>query len=152
MKKIFIYYSLTGNGNLLASKLEKCNIDIRKVLSKDKMPKNKIGMILTGGFLAGINHKSKLLDFDSDISDYDEVIIGSPIWNGRLSCPINTVLDKMLLNNKKITFIFYSGSGSSPKASMKVKSIYPNAKIIDVKEPKANKNEITKLIKLIEGE
>ena len=152
MKRIFIYYSLTGNGDVLASYLKKSNIEVRKVLTKDKMPKNKFGMILTGGFLAGINHKSELIDFNDDINNYEEIIIGSPIWNGRLSCPINSVLDTLSLENKKITFIFYSGSGKAPKAKLKVKSYFPDAKVINIKEPKNNKNEIVNVIKLIESE
>ena len=75
MKKIFIYYSLTGNGDFIASKLEKNDVDIRKIKSKDKMPKSFFFKILIGGFLASINHKSKLIDFDNDIKSYDEIII-----------------------------------------------------------------------------
>ena len=147
MKKIFIYYSLTGNGDLVADKLKKDNVDIRKVYAKDKMPKSFTGRILTGGFLSTINYKAKLINFDNNIKDYDEIIIGSPIWNARLSTPINTVLDKLDLTNKKITFIFYSGSGTSPKATEKIQRLYKDAKIIDIQEPKKNPESLNKLIK-----
>ena len=138
MKKIFIYYSHSGNGDVVADYLKKKNIDIRKVLASDEISKNKILSIIEGGFLASINHKSKLIDFNDNIDKYKEIIIGSPIWNGRLSCPINTVLNKLELKNKIITFILYSGSGKSSKATNKLKKIYPNCKIIDIKEPKHN--------------
>ena len=142
MMRIFIYYSLTGNGDLVAKYYEANNADIRKVIVKDKVPKSFFGKIFLFGFLAGINHKSKLVNFDNNIRDYDEVIIGSPIWNDRLSCPINTVLDNILLNDRKLTFVFYSGSGTSSKAEKKVKKLYPNAKIINLKEPLKNENYI----------
>lgn len=145
MKKIFIYYSLSGNGDVVANYLKEKKIDTRKVIMKDKMPKSYIGQILTGGFLAGINHKSKLSNFDSNISDYDEIIIGSPIWNGRLSCPINTVLDEIILDNKKISFILYSGSGTAPKAEKIIKDRYGNIDIIILKEPKKNVKELNKI-------
>ena len=138
MKKIFIYYSLTGNGDVVADYLKKKKIDIRKVEDKEELSKNKILRILQGGFLAGINHKTKLINFDSNIDKYKEIIIGSPIWNGRLSCPINTVIDKLDLSNKKITFILYSGSGKAPKTDKKLKSLYKNINIIHIKEPKNN--------------
>ena len=93
---------------------------------------------MTGGFLAGIGHKSKLINFDNDIRDYDEIIIGSPIWNGRLSCPINSVLDNLDLNNKRLTFILYSGSGEAPKVNEKLSQKFPQSKIIHLKEPKSN--------------
>ena len=139
MKKIFIYYSFTGNGDVVSHYLKDKGIDIRKVTPKKPLPQNRILSILTGGFLAGINHKDELINFDSNISKYDEVIIGSPIWNGRLSCPINTVLDKIDLHNKKISFILYSGSGDAPKTSKMLKEKYPNSTIIHLKEPKKNK-------------
>ena len=138
MKKIFIYYSLSGNGEVVAKYLKENKIDIRKVNTSEELPQNFILRILSGGFLAGINHKDKLIDFDNDIKDYDEIIIGSPIWNGRLSCPINTVLDEIDLKNKKIVFILYSGSGKAPKAEKKLIEKYEKVKIVNLKEPRSN--------------
>lgn len=138
MKKIFIYYSLTGNGDKVANHLMSKGIDIRKVLLKKPFPTSKFGSIMKGGFLATINHKSKLLDFNSDISSYDEIIIGSPIWNSRLSCPINTVLSKIDSDNKKLTFILYSASGKDNKAMERIKELYKDAKIINLLEPNQN--------------
>ena len=106
MKKVFIYYSLTGNGDEIAKILENKKYDIRKVETNEILPKNFILRILTGGYKAMIKYEDKLIDFDSDIEDYDEIIIGSPIWNNRLSSPINTVLKELKLNNKKITFYY----------------------------------------------
>lgn len=138
MKRIFIYYSLSGNGDLIANYLKSKKIDIRKIKTSEELPKNFVLRILTGGFLAGINHKDKLIDFNNNIEKYDEIIIGSPIWNGRLSCPINTVLDKINLSNKKVTFILYSGSGNAPKTVKKLNKKYENIKIISLREPKIN--------------
>ena len=145
MKKVFIYYSLTGNGDEIAKILENKKYDIRKVETNEILPKNFILRILTGGYKAMIKYEDKLIDFDSDIEDYDEIIIGSPIWNNRLSSPINTVLKELKLNNKKITFILYSGSGKAKKATELINKTYPNSKIIDLKEPIKNKEELNKL-------
>ena len=143
-KKIFIYYSLTGNGDEVASCLKSKGYDIRKIITKEPLPNNYIFRILAGGYKAMINYEDKLLDFNQDISEYDEVIVGSPIWNSRLSSPINTVLNILDLKNKNITFILYSGSGKSPKATERLKKEYPNSKIIDLKEPRINKEELKK--------
>ena len=136
--KIFIYYSLSGNGDKIANYLMQKGIDTRKVLLEKDMPKSRAGSILKGGFLASINYKSKLKDFNDNIDSYDEVIIGSPIWNSRLSSPINTVLSKLDLSNKKVTFILYSASGKDNKAMNKINKIYPNANIINLCEPSKN--------------
>ena len=145
--KIFIYYSLTGNGDEIANYL-KGKTDIRKVEvdKKDILPKNMFFRIMTGGFKALINYKDKLVNFDNDISKYSDIIIGSPVWNGKLSSPINSVLDKLDLSNKKVTFILYSGSGSS-RVDDELKTKY-NAKVINIKEPKKDKESIKNIVKI----
>lgn len=147
MKKLFIYYSLSGNGDVVADYLKDKNIDIRKVIMKDKMPKSYILQILKGGFLAGINYKARLSNFDNNIDSYDELIIGSPIWNGRLVPAINTVLDNINLDKKKVSFILYCGSGKAPKAEKMLRDRYGDIDIVIIKEPKKNKEEIEKNIK-----
>lgn len=151
MKKLFIYYSLTGNGDVVADYLSKHNVDIRKVITKKKMPKSFALRIMSGGFKASINYKDKLKDFDNNINDYGEIIIGTPIWNDRLSSPINTVLSKLNLTNKKLTFILYSGSGKSEHATNKIKALYKDANIINITEPLKHKDEVIKSLKNIIG-
>ena len=145
MKKIFIYYSLTGNGDIVAEYLNKKGYDIRKVITKEPLPNNFILRILSGGFKATINHKDKLIDFNNDIKKYDKVVIGSPIWNSKISSPINTVLNNLDLKNKKLDFIFYSGSNKYNKITKYLNKKYPNSKIIHLKEPKKNKEELKRI-------
>ena len=146
-KRIFIYYSLSGNGDLVADYLSKKDIDIKKVEvdKKNKLTNNMFLRIVVGGFKALINYKDVLVNFDDNIQMYDEVIIGSPIWNSRLSSPINSVLDKINLKNKKVTFILYSGSGTSKKATEKINKLFSNAFIINIKEPIKNCKELEKI-------
>ena len=149
MKKIFIYYSLTGNGDIVADYLKSKNYDIRKVETSEVLPNNFILRILTGGYKAMINYEDRLNNFNNDISDYDEVVIGSPIWNSRLSSPINTMLKELNLKDKKVSFVFYSGSGKSKKATEFINKNYIGSKVINIKEPLKNKNELKKLELLI---
>ncbi len=144
MKKLFIYYSLTNNGDIVADTLKKKGYEIRKVISKSKYPKNKFLMIMMGGYKATFNKKDKLLDFNKDINNYDKVIIGSPIWNDRLCSPINRVISLLDLDNKDIDFILYSASGNGNKAKEKIKDLY-NKKPIILKEPKKNNKELDKI-------
>ena len=148
MKKLFIYYSFTGNGELIEKVFENKGYEIRKATPKKSLPKSFFWGVMTGGFLAGLNHKSKLLDFDHNVEEFEEVVIGSPVWNGRFSTPINTVLAKTNLKNKKLTFVFYSGSGEAEKATKRIKKEYPEAKIIILKEPKKHSEELDKLNEL----
>lgn len=143
MKKIFIYYSLTGSGDIVSDYMKKKGYDIRKVISKSKYPKKMFPLMMIGGFKALNKIKDKLIDFNNDISEYDEVVIGSPIWFDRVSSPINRVLSELDLSNKKVSFIFYSGSGEGNKATERVKDL---GDIVILKEPKKYKDELKKII------
>ena len=145
MAKLFIYYSLTGNGDLVAKSFLEKGYEIRKVSEKKKMPKRFFWMVLGGGFRAGLGLKGKLVDYDNDISKFDNVVIGSPIWNGRFCSPINTVLSEVDFSNKELFFVFYSGSGEAAKAIKRINKEFPNAKYIILKEPKKYPDELKKL-------
>lgn len=142
MKKIFIYFSLTGSGDVVSDYMKKNGYDIRKVISKCKYPKKMFPLMMVGGFKALTKMKDKLIDFDSNISDYDEVVIGTPIWFDRVSSPINSVLSKLDLSNKKVSFILYSASGEGKKATERLKDI---GDITILKEPKKHKEELNKI-------
>ena len=148
MKKLFLYYSLTGNGDVVAEALSKQGYEIRKIISKRKMPKVFFFRILMGGFLAGINAKDKLVDYNPDLSNYDEIVVGSSIWNGKFPPALNTVLSVTDFSDKKLTFVLYSGSGSGPKARERIQKEYPNASIIELQEPKSHESELNKLANL----
>lgn len=145
MKKLFIYYSLSGNGDLVAETLASKGYEIRKVTPQKTPPKSFFFRILAGGFGAGIGRKEPLADYDSDVAGYDKIVVGTPIWNGRISCPVNTVLSETGLNGKELAFVLYSGSGEAPKTVELINGRYPDAKVIHLKEPKTRREELEKL-------
>ena len=146
MRKLFIYYSNTGNGDIIAYKMETLGYEVRKVMPKKDLPKAFFFKVITGGFLAGINAKAKLVDYDNNIDGYEEIVIGSPIWNDKLSSPINTVLEKTDLSGKDVRFVLYAGSGNAKKALKQLEKVVPNPNVTFLKEPKKYPDELEKLI------
>ena len=144
-KKLFIYYSYTGNGDIVANKMQEKGYEIRKVETIKAMPKSFFWGMMVGGFQAGIKKKAKLKEFDQDISQYDEIVIGSPIWNGRFCPAINTVLALLDLKDKQLSFLFYAGSGEGKHALKRVNKEYPSAKAIFLKQPKDYPEQLEKL-------
>ena len=145
MKKLFIYYSHTGNGEVVANIFKEKGYELRRVYERKKMPKSFFMQMMVGGFRAGMNKVGKLIDYNPDVSTFDEVVIGSPIWNGRFPPATNAVLEQTDLTNKKVTFIIYSGSGEGAKAKEKVEKLFPTSKIIFLKMPKKDPKELDKL-------
>lgn len=144
MKKIFIYYSMYGNGDLISDIYKEKGYDIRKVISKVNYPKKMFPLMMIGGFKALLKIKDKLVDFDNNIDNYDEIVIGTPIWFDRVSAPINSVLKVLNLTNKKVSFILWSASGNATKAVERISKEY-NTNITILKEPKKNKDELKKI-------
>ena len=143
--RVFFYYSLSGNGDKVASVLEKSGIEVRKVESLKPFPKSRFLSIMAGGFAASIKKKEKLKEYDRSTEGFDEVIIGSPIWNSRFSTPINTVLSELDLKGKKVYFVLYSASGEAVKAVERIKEEYPDSGFVVIKEPK-NNEQLEKLL------
>lgn len=145
MKKLFLYYSHTGNGDIVSKEFEKAGFELRKVSEKKKMPKSFFWSMMVGGFRAGLGLKGKLVNYDNNVSEFDKIVIGSPIWNGRFPPAINAVLKETNFEGKDLTFVFYSGSGEGKKAETRVRKEFPTAKIIFLKEPKKYNDELKKL-------
>lgn len=148
MKKLFIYFSLTGNQDLVANYLKEKDFEIRKLEMKKGLPKSFFFSVLSGGFLAGLRVKSKLKEYDQNIEGYDEIIIGSPIWNGRFSSPLNRLLKVIDFTNKNIKFVFTAGSGEGKHALKKINKLYKTAQVVFLKEPKKYSEELNKLTNL----
>ena len=145
MKRLYIYYSLTGNGELIANTLRYENFDIRRIEPRRKLPKFFPLRILVGGYKATKNIKDELLPYNKDISIYDEILIGTPIWADRLSSPINQLLTELDFTNKKVSFLFYSGSGEAKEATNQVNQLFDNPNILILQEPMKHKHELDKL-------
>ena len=149
MKKLFIYYSHTGNGDFVSEILKEKGFDIRKYETEKKvLPKNFFFMMMVGGFKASIGSCPKLEELNKNLEDYDEVYIGSPVWNARLATPTNSLLKELDLTGKKVTFVLYGGSGTSKAADKKIAKLYPEARIIHLKEPKKYPEEAANRLSL----
>ena len=110
MKKLVVYYSLTGNTKSLAENISKSlNCDIEEIIDK----KNRRGFFgfLAAGRDAFLKRITEIDNIKKDPKNYDMVIIGTPVWAGKITPAIRTYL----LNNKdKIKkFAFFTTSGAS---------------------------------------
>ena len=146
MKKLFVYHTETGNGDLVADFYKEKKYDVEIIKAK-KLPKAFVLQILTGGFKASVGIKDKVGDLENDLDKYDEIVIGSPIWNDRLCSPVRGLLSKYDFKDKKLKFVLYSASGKANVAEKFIKDNYPSAKVIVLKQPKDNKDELSKLEK-----
>ena len=145
MKKLFIYYSFSGNVDKIAQKYKENGYEVFKVETIKPLPKLFFIRVMIDGFLAGIGAKARIKPLENNFDNYEKIVIGSPVWNGKLSCPINSVLQNKQLQQKPVSFVLASGSGKAPKIEKQIKKLFNNVKFTVLKEPLTHPTELEKL-------
>ena len=97
MKTLVVFYSRSGTTKRVALDVAKAlNADIDEVIDK-KSRKGILGFLRAG--YDATRGKTTEIEFEKDPSDYDLVIIGTPVWNSRVTPAIRTYL---LRNRERI--------------------------------------------------
>jgi len=118
-KTLILYYSLTGNTRAGCEALKKelgASImeikDLRKRSGKWGFFKTAIGSL--------VGKHTKIEPEKLDLTGYQNIILGSPIWTGKLSMAIRTVIDRNRFDGKKV--IIYTTTNAFEKEKYKEKS------------------------------
>jgi len=87
MKSLVSYYSRTGHTKKVAELLaEQLSADLEAIwVATEK----NVGTLAMQAFLS---LKAKIAQTTKDPASYDLVLVGSPVWGGRMSSPIRTYL------------------------------------------------------------
>ena len=117
MKMLIVFYSRTGNTALLAQKIsELLGADSDRIISEASY----VGWL---GYWRGAFHSlndTKVPIEDAKISPakYDLVIVGGPVWGGRIASPVRTYLRQHGSEFKSAAF-FVTQGGAWPGISFK---------------------------------
>ena len=105
MKRLIVFYSLEGNTEYIADKIaEKLDADKLKLVPKTQYATKGFKKFFWGGKAAVMAEKPELEPYDADLSAYDEIIIGFPVWAGNITPPVRTFVSENVesLKNKDI--------------------------------------------------
>ncbi len=129
MKRLVVYYSLSGNTEEAAKKIaELLGADILKLETKKKMPKTFAARIIVGGGQVIRKYIPELLPYNVQIGDYDEIILGSPIWNSKGVPAVNAFLRDENAAQKVVALFFMSAGGDISKGLDAITKNLPNLK------------------------
>ena len=121
MKTLVAFYSRDGNTKRVAEIIAKAlNADIDEI--KDKKSRKGIIGFLRAGYDA-TRGKTTEINFSKNPADYDVVILGGPVWNGRVTPTVRTYLLKNRDSVKKAAF-FVTCAGREGKCLMQMREIY----------------------------
>ena len=103
MKSLVIYYSKTGNTKLMAETMsEEIKADVLAIKPQKEIKSRGFMLYMRGGLQSISKRTIKLEDTDIDLQDdYDLIIIGTPVWAGRLNPVVRSFLKKNQFANKK---------------------------------------------------
>ena len=111
MKTAVIYYSYSGHTRKIAEELAaKESADIAEI--KDVKRPGKLKAYVSGCFAAMRGKAWPIQPLDTDLSEYDRLILLAPIWAGNPPPAFNAMLEQ-LPNGKTVAVKMISGSGKS---------------------------------------
>ena len=128
-KKLVVYYSYTGNTKMIAEQIQKkleCDIlEIKPVVPYstdyqtvvDEEQNNESAKKTPG-----------IEKIDVDLSKYDEIIIGSPVWWYTIAPVIRTFLKENDLSGKTIK-PFATNAGWLGRTFKEIKDLCPNSNV-----------------------
>lgn len=145
MKAAMIYYSLEGNMDYLAEQSAQMDtVECIKLVPSKEYPTGKFSKFLWGGKSVTFGEKPKLLNDRIDLSQYDLLILGTPIWASTFTPPLNTFLHEYHFTGKKIILLATHAGGGGAKAFAKMKELLSGNEIlaaIDFRSPLKYKDE-----------
>lgn len=156
MKRAVIYYSLEGNTQAAALTVANAlHADIFAIEPRKPIARTGWRRILTGGMQSSLGLCTKIKEMPLNIGDYDQIILGTPVWAGKCAAPVWSFIKAFGSNelDQKVTAVFTCSGGGDNNGCMKqlkkcFHHIQTTAALADKNNPACADNE-AKLMELI---
>ena len=152
-KMLIIYFSRTGNTELFANYIKEClNIDSYRIIPINEYPSESQIMTDLAKAERKYNYRPEIRNPITNISNYNKILLGYPIWNSYLPCIVITQLLKINFSGKTI-YPFNTHENSELGNSIKDIRLYTPGAIVKKGFPikgsqiRNNKEESLKRIK-----
>ena len=146
---MIVYYSLEGNTEYAANRIkDRTGADLLKLVPKKAYHDKGFAKFFWGGKSAVMAEKPKLEAYEVNLSEYDQVIFGFPVWASNFTPPVRTFIEenKEALKGKRFAaFACQSGGGAEKALAKLAKTIGIDAfeRTVILIDPKTKKNEGT---------
>ena len=154
-KKLVAYFSASGTTRKIAEMIaQAAEADLYEITPKQPYSKADLNW-MDKNSRSSIEMKDKtsrpeIKPTDAKVADYDEILIGFPIWWYVAPTIINTFLESYDFSGKKIVLFATSGGSGFGNTVSELKPSAPDAKILEGKVfHKASKTEIAEWVKSI---
>ncbi len=150
-KTLMIYYSLEGNTDFAAkTAAEYGDIDLERLVPVKEPPRSGFGKFFWGGKSVVFSETPPLEPLKHNADDYEDIIIGFPVWAGSYPPAVATYVKEYAFTGKHIRVIACSAGGNADKAVNKLKEKLPGnefAGVLSLIDPAKDKERSAELIK-----
>lgn len=130
MSALIVYYSLDGSTKFIAENLAaEIGADNEELRPKLHLPAGSFAKHFWGGRMVVFKEKPVIEPLARDISGYDLIIIGTPVWAFNFSPPIRTFLEQYKFAGKKVA-LFCCCDGAPGKTLTNIKAGLPGNEFI----------------------
>ena len=131
-KTLILYYSQTGTTKTVAQELQqKLNADMEIIRLENPYTGTYDELVRQVGKERASGVLPRLLPLNVDLSKYDTIFLGYPIWYGTYATPIASLVKEYNFEGKKIITFCTFGSGGLESAIKDLKEALPKAEIAD---------------------
>jgi len=115
IKNLVVFYSYTGNTELVGKTLaEILKVDVIKIEDIERPSKEQA---YGAGREASTQGKSwPVKPFNKDISSYDRIFVGCPVWFGMPTPELNAFIEQVDFTGKQVVVFVTLGGGGPDKA------------------------------------
>jgi flavodoxin len=129
MKTLVVYYSRTGKTRFVAEKVaSELKADIEEVVDL----KNRSGRFgfLKAGYDATRGNETKIAKTQKSPSNFELIVVGTPVWNSRPASAISTYLKRTDFAGKKVAIFCTNDGRGEKKAVERTKALISNGDIV----------------------
>ena len=132
-RSLIVYFSRTGNTEAVVDHItERLGCDAIEIETRDAYPEDYETLVALVRQQAAEGYLPPLAS-PIDLSGYDRVFVGSPIWGNRLSRPVHSFLASHDLSGKIVApFITYEVSRSGGQAPDQSQQLCPDSDLRDL--------------------
>ena len=128
-KKLVVYYSYTGHTKMIAESIQKeLGCDILEIKPVQPYSTDYQTVVDEEQNNNSSNKTPEIQKIDKDLSNYDEIIIGSPVWWYTIAPVIRTFLKENDLSGKVIK-PFATNAGWLGQTFDEIRKLCPNSKV-----------------------
>lgn len=132
-KKLVVFFSYTGNTKMIAGMIkDKLNCDILEIETVKPYSTDYQTVVDEEQNNEGSKILPEIKDINIDLNNYDDIIIGTPVWWYNAAPAIRKFLTKYDLSGKTI-IPFATNAGWLGRTFVEIKKLCPNSNVINEK-------------------